>query len=165
MFGGGWQLLALNQFNQGICRQIQTLVKLALFKRGRHLLTDNTLGNGIGDRAFQPITHFDAHFPVVFSDDNNDAIILFVTANFPGVGQPDTKLCDFFWLSSRQQQYGHLRASLLRKLAELLVERGLLLGRQGLRQIRHRSLQWRNIDQAIGCLAGCNAKQQAPGKQ
>jgi hypothetical protein len=69
-------------------------VVIALLEARRHPVANDAAGCDIGQRAFEPVADFDAHFPVVRHDDDQHAVVLALLSELPGIEHAGCVLLD-----------------------------------------------------------------------
>ena len=81
-------------------------------RAGRFLLDDHA-GQGIGEHAFQAITHLDAHLAVVGRHDQQHPIVEFLAADSPVAAQLVAIIGDVIALQIRHGDHHHLVGGVL----------------------------------------------------
>jgi len=95
-----------------------------------HLLVDDLLAHVVGKQLFQPVSYSYSHSPFVGRDENNDTIVVVLSAYAPTVSQI---LGKGIYVGAAQGRHGdndHLMLRRLFELRQLRIERRLLLGCQ-----------------------------------
>lgn len=72
---GHRQRLPLNAGNNRIYPGSNPADKISGFKAGRKICSNDPLGSNIRQRSFQPVAHFNPHSPIIFGNEEEDAII------------------------------------------------------------------------------------------
>ena len=113
-----------------IDRGLQTTRVIVLAKAWSHGRVDDARCGQIGDCAFECLGHFDAHAPVVFGHQDDDAVADLLASDFPGVADAVRVRGDVFRCRGRHHQDHHLRTVFLLDRRELRFERLLGCGVQ-----------------------------------
>ena len=116
---------------------------LSLLQQWHHGVLNDAVGGRIGQYAFQAIAVFDAQAVVVLGDDQQRTVIDLFSSEFPGLHNPNRILLDLLGLRACNQQHCDLCALAGLEIRELLLELGLLPGRQRTGQIGDPGFEFR----------------------
>src|SRR5690606_4141180 len=113
-------------------RRAQPARVAALPEARRDRLVDDAPRIRVGNRAFEPVAHLDAHAPVVLRDDDQHAVVDapavdLAAADLPLFGDADRVLLDRLGLRGRDDQDRDLRPLARFERGELGLERRALL--------------------------------------
>ena len=116
------QALSLDQLHQRVGAGGDAAVEIAGAEMRSDHVAHHALGDGVGDRPFETAADFDAKFPVVLGDDEDDAVVDARAADFPGVGDADRVLLDGLRLGRREHQHRDLAAFAALEIAQARIE-------------------------------------------
>jgi hypothetical protein len=78
-------ILALCRRQHGVDSSLNTAGIVSSTKLGDDYLSDNSLADGVGQRAFQSASRRDEKFVIVDEDEKDGPIVLFPGSRFPGI--------------------------------------------------------------------------------
>ena len=138
------QRLSRYHSHHSLNTRINASGKIAPLEFRDNYFIDDTFGHGVRQRAFQAITYFYAHCPVLLRNYQQGAIINTLSTKLPGVNDANRILFNGFRLSRRNDQHCNLNAFLHLKRRQFLFQLcGLTRGKRS-RKIGNPGLEWRN---------------------
>ena len=137
------QRLAVDDLHHLVEAGADAAVDIALAEQRLDGLVDDAVGGRVGQRALEPVAHFDAQRAILQRHQQQHAVVGLVAPELPGVDHADRILLDGLGLRGRHDQHRDLRALALLERRELAFQLGLLAGRQRAGEIGDPRLQRR----------------------
>ena len=115
------------------------------FEPQRHRARQNDLRQRVGERSFEAIADFDAHFALVRRDQEKDAIVLFCFAELPRAKQAIGVGFDVQALKRVDRRDNELDARFILKISELALDRAFRGRRNDIGMVNHPTSEWRIV--------------------
>src|SRR6185312_5371869 len=103
------QRFALDQLGQRTDRVADAAEVIAAAEFGRDVLADDARIGRVGDRAFQPVTHLDAHGTIIFCDQQQHTVVGALAADLVRLGDRQRILLDRLPVGTADHQHHQLR--------------------------------------------------------
>ena len=114
-------------------------VEIASLESGRDRVGNDDAGDGVGQRALEAVADLDAHPSLVRRDQEENAVVLFRLAQFPGAEELIGVGLDLLAAERGHGRHDQLNPGLLLEIGELALEVGGGDGRKDLRLVDHPS--------------------------